>query len=98
MAGTAMEQRALTVDRGCLIAFRTFDACDSVSLPEAEQLLLSARVARESLQFRAPLGREISALRQSAVPLCIELGAREIAGSGEARVYAASARVYDYGT
>jgi hypothetical protein len=98
MADGAQMQGTLGVDRGCLIAFRTFDACDSVLLHEAEKLLLDARVARDSVQFRALPEREIGALRQPAVPLFIDLGEREVVAGGAARSCCASARVFDYGT
>ncbi len=81
-----------------MLAFRTFDACDSVSLREAEQLLLDARVARTSVEFRASLQGEIDTLRQPSVPLSIDLGSREIGAGKNSQVFGISARVFDYGT
>jgi hypothetical protein len=86
------------VERACVIAFRTFDACDAVSLHEAEQLLLNARVARNSIEFRASLQDEIDTLRQPSVPLSVDLGSREIGSGKHAQVFGISARVFDYGT
>ena len=88
----------LAVERGAVLAFRTFDACDSVSLREAEQLLLDARVARTSVEFRASLQGEIDTLRQPSVPLSIDLGSREIGAGKNSQVFGISARVFDYGT
>jgi len=91
-------EHALAVERSCVIAFRTFDACDAVSLREAEQVLLNARVARTSIEFRASLQDEIDTLRQPSVPLSIDLGTREIGAGKNAQVFGISARVFDYGT
>jgi hypothetical protein len=81
-----------------VIAFRTFDACDAVALREAEQLLLSSRVARSSIEFRASLQDEIDTLRQPSVPLSIDLGSREVGAGPNAQLFGISARIFDYGT
>ena len=91
-------ERALAVERACVIAFRTFDACDGVALREAEQLLLNARVARTSIEFRASLQNEIDTLRHASVPLSVDLGSREIGAGRNAQQFGISARVFDYGT
>lgn len=89
---------APTVARGSLLAYRTFDASDSVSLEDARALLLSAERGRASVEFRRPPRRELGALQESALPLCVELGPRRLDVAGAEVLCNASARLFDYGT
>ncbi|MEZ4220593.1 MAG: hypothetical protein R3B13_06645 [Polyangiaceae bacterium] len=91
-------ETAPSVQKGRLIVYRTFDACDSVELHDAELLLLQEHPNRVSMQFLEAPRRELGALRFAAAPLHVALGEREI-DYGDGPVKAdASVRIFDYGT
>lgn len=91
-------KNALVVQAGSLIAYRTFDACDSVALMEAERLLRASRAEPSSVRQQRPSARAAGAMKQHALPVTVELGRREVESDAGSLVFFASARIFDYGT